>query len=61
MKLVGGLESGPLMPKTASWTLRPGFTSRAITRRLEAFQPFTTDPPLCPMRRGSSPSTQISA
>ena len=39
MKFVGGFESGPLAPKTASWIFCPGFTSRPITSRFGAFQP----------------------
>ncbi len=61
MKLVGGSEIGPLMPKIASWIFWPGFTLRPISRRFVAFQPATTEPPLWPVSRDSSPSTQTSA
>jgi hypothetical protein len=61
MKFVGAAEIGPLIPNTASWMCWPGFTRRAITSRFAAFQPLTTEPPLCAGARGSSPSTQISA
>ena len=61
MKLVGGLEIGPLMPNTASWIFCPGLTLRPTTKRFGAFQPLITEPPLWPSARVSSPSTQISA
>ena len=61
MKLPGGLEIGPFMPKTASWICRPGRASRAMTTRLGALNPFTIGPPACPRTSGSFPSTQISA
>jgi hypothetical protein len=45
MKFVGGFESGPLMPKMASWMRSPGLTSRPMTRRFGAFHPLMTEPP----------------
>ena len=45
----------------AIWIFWPGLAFLVSTTSFCAFQPATTEPPVWPSARGSSPSTQISA
>ena len=61
MKFCGLAETGPFMPKTASWIFCPGFTLRPTTTRFGALKPAATAPPVWPRTGVSLPSTHTSA